>query len=111
MDVSKLIKSTRSGTGHYIVHTPMGTWDISNCPADRDMVDHGFRSGPRWMLIWPGEYSPDADCFTKGEAMDQIVDCLKWELTQRNMTPQELAVCKDFCNRHADDSPYAPKGQ
>lgn len=105
--MKKLMVSKRIGAGSYEIHTPYGTYLLNNCPADANQIAQGFRSGPRWMLTWPGEYSADADMFTKAEALAQIIDNVTWELDLLEVTPAELAIQRR--NFHADNSPFLSK--
>ena len=97
------IKVRRIGAGHYEIHTPHGTFLLDNCPADSAQIEAGFRSGPRWMLTYPGQYSADAAFGTKRDGIQQIKDVLAWEL--KNTTPEQLATSRR--NYHADNSPWA----
>lgn len=101
--IRKLMKKIRTSAGHYIVHTPNGTYQIDDYA---EWTYRGRVGKPRWMLTYPGEYGPDAEFSTLRDTLDQIENDLDWELNTRGITPQELSVLSENNNLHADDSPW-----
>jgi hypothetical protein len=86
------ITVVRRNPGYYTVTTPSGDYDVTNCPADSDMVRHGFPAGPRWMVTNPGQYSADGEFTTLADALTSIRDTERHQAKKRFKAGQRIVV-------------------